>query len=533
MPQSQAAVAEKSPEKKILISERSHRWIGVGILVIAAVVVMVAWLIPRHWPFSRERVTQALEKQFAGKATFTAFRTTYLPHPGCVVWGLVIVPDAQAKDKTPLIIADRLVVMAHYWDVILRPGVVAHLRTEGLRVHIPTGEPFFRKDTAESHTLAEAIANGSLLEIGRQRGDPLRFEIHRLAMKSVGLKQRMSYDVAFQNPIPRGEIESRGTFGPWNSNDPGETPVSGRYKFRDADLGRFEGVEGILESEDSFGGTLTHIATHGTVKVPEFKVRRAGRSVPLESEYEAEVNGFNGDVHLKRTENSIVKTKVLANGDITGKPGEKGKTTTLELHSSGGRIQDLLRLFIKEKASPISGTISFRAHATVPPEDRPFEKDLRLSGDFGIEDQRFTKPETRKEIEHLSERSQGQKPKDDDEKEDPAGVVTNLKGHVEVRDGVATLTSITFTIPGGEANGHGTFNLVTHKIDFHGTLKTDAEFTKVAGGGMKSIFLKPFDAIFKRKPKGSEIPVKLTGTYEDPQAGLEITGGKKEKKSGE
>jgi hypothetical protein len=49
-------------------------------------------------------------------------------------------------------------------------------------------------------------------------------------------------------------------------------------------------------------------------------------------------------------------------------------------------------------------------------------------------------------------------------------------------------------------------------------------------GGIKSVFLKPFDAIFKKNPKGSEIPVKLTGTYEHPEPGLEITGGKKEKK---
>jgi hypothetical protein len=41
------------------------------------------------------------------------------------------------------------------------------------------------------------------------------------------------------------------------------------------------------------------------------------------------------------------------------------------------------------------------------------------------------------------------------------------------------------------------------------------------------VLLKPFDAIFKKKPKGAEIPVKMTGTYSHPEPGLEITGGNK------
>jgi hypothetical protein len=74
---------------------------------------------------------------------------------------------------------------------------------------------------------------------------------------------------------------------------------------------------------------------------------------------------------------------------------------------------------------------------------------------------------------------------------------------------------------------HGTFNLLNDKLDFHGTLKTDSNFTEMTGGGFKSIFLKPFDAIFKKNPKGAEIPVKVTGTYYHPEYALELSGGKK------
>jgi hypothetical protein len=77
---------------------------------------------------------------------------------------------------------------------------------------------------------------------------------------------------------------------------------------------------------------------------------------------------------------------------------------------------------------------------------------------------------------------------------------------------------------------HGTFNLVSQRIDFHGVLQTASDFSKVGGGGIKSILLKPLDAIFKKKPKGAEIPVKMTGTYSHPEFALEITGGKKAEK---
>jgi len=120
-----------------------------------------------------------------------------------------------------------------------------------------------------------------------------------------------------------------------------------------------------------------------------------------------------------------------------------------------------------------------------------------------------------------------EKNKGDDDEEDSSRVISGLKGHVELKDGVATLTNISFTVPGAVAYMHGTFNLLNERIDFHAVLKTDAEFSKVGGGGIKSIFLKPLDAIFKKKPKGAEIPVKLTGTYSHPEPGPELSGGKK------
>jgi hypothetical protein len=297
----------------------------------------------------------------------------------------------------------------------------------------------------------------------------------------------------------------------------------------------------VLNSHDNFQGTLGKIETHGSVDIPDFKVRRAARSSPIDSRFDAFVNGLNGDVHLEHVETVIVKTKVLARGSIEEEPGPRRKVTSLDLNVRNGRIQDVLRLFVKEPQSPIAGAISFRAHVTIPPAGRPFEQEVVLVGDFGIDESRFTKLETQKKVNNLSERAEGKKTEEKEKEEkkgdegadadDPERVVSDLRGHVELKNGVATLTNISFAIPGAIAYMHGTFNLVNEKIDFHGVLKTQAEFSKVGGGGIKSVLLKPFDAIFKKKPTGAEIPVKMTGTYSHPEPGLEITGGKKEDKN--
>jgi hypothetical protein len=543
MSQSHAdATGQRQPWQGSRFHIGRRRWlriVGVSILVLAVIGVV---LLGRHWPFSRQRVIEALQDDFHGTVTFSRFHRTFFPHPGCVAEGAALVRPGAKDGSPPFASAAKFVIRAHYLDLLLRPGYIAHIGLDGLQIHVPPHGSTLAAppDQKPSSTrVGEAVANNARLEIARQAGEPLRFEIHTLTLNAVSRKEGFSYDVAFLNALPPGEIQSRGHFGPWNASDPGQTPVRGTYKFEHAYLGVFNGIDGVLSSHDSFQGTLAQIETHGSVAILDFKVRRAARRSPIESRFVSLVNTLNGDVRLEHVETGIVRTDVLARGSVEGTRGRRGKVTSLDLNVSEGRIQDILRLFIREPRSPIVGTISFRAHVTIPPEGRPFEQEVVLVGDFGIDDGRFTKAETQKKVDNLSERAQGKKVDDkekdkskgnDPDDEDSSRVISGLKGHVVLKDGVAMLTNISFRVPGAIAYMHGTFNLRNEKVDFHGVLQTDAEFSKVGGGGIKSVFLKPFDAIFKKKPRGAEIPVKLTGTYAHPEAGLELSGGKKAEK---
>jgi hypothetical protein len=293
-------------------------------------------------------------------------------------------------------------------------------------------------------------------------------------------------------------------------------------------LGVFRGIAGTLSSTGDFAGRLGAIGIRGTIDIPNFKVVSGDHEVHLTSRFRASVNGTNGDVFLTQVETSFLQTSVATSGSIAGKQGQKGKTTSLDVEVDHGRIQDLLLLFVTAKHAPMNGEANFKAHIAIPPQGRPFLRELTLLGDFGIGEGAFTKPSMQTRVDEMSQSARGEK-KDPGKKksqpvaDDPENVVLNLRGHVELRDAVAKFTTLTFNVPGASARMDGTYNLLNQQIDFHGMLKTDAELSQETSG-IKSALLKPLDPLFKRKKAGAAIPVKMTGTYRDPQFGFDVVG---------
>jgi hypothetical protein len=90
-----------------------------------------------------------------------------------------------------------------------------------------------------------------------------------------------------------------------------------------------------------------------------------------------------------------------------------------------------------------------------------------------------------------------------------------------LRDATANLSNLAFVVRGASATTHGTYQLETHKIDLHGILKSEAELSKMSSG-FKSVLLRPFNGLFKKKHAGAVVPVHLVGTYEDPQPGVDV-----------
>ena len=104
----------------------------------------------------------------------------------------------------------------------------------------------------------------------------------------------------------------------------------------------------------------------------------------------------------------------------------------------------------------------------------------------------------------------------------PENVLSNLKSNADLIHGVARFSNLTFGVPGADAQMHGTYNVINHRIDLHGNMRVATRISKTSTG-MKSFALKVLDPLFRKKKKGEVVPVHVEGTYEKPEFGLDIT----------
>jgi hypothetical protein len=311
-------------------------------------------------------------------------------------------------------------------------------------------------------------------------------------------------------------VTAFGKFGVWNKSAPGQTPISGEYKFEQADLGVYHGIAGRLSSTGEFGGTLGHIDISGTTDTPYFEVKSGKHPVKVATEFSAYVDGTRGDTFLKRVDAHFLKTHIVAQGNIAKSPTGKEKTALIDLTSSNARIEDILRLFVKADRAPMSGSVTLRAKAEIPPGHRRFLEKVNLRGSFGIGAGIFSKPSTQEGVNKLSAGARGEK-----DPADPETVLTDLTGQAVLEDGTAKFSDLSFGVPGAAARMHGTYNLISHKIDLRGQMQVDSKISNTTSGA-KALLLKVMEPFFKKRHKGEVVPVRISGTYEHPTYGLDL-----------
>ena len=510
-------------------------------------------LLAKHWPFSRAKVLHDLEEASLSSVQVGSFRETYFPRPGCILERVTFQHNPK-PGSPPLITVQSLRIESTFTGLFTRH--VMRIRADGLQILVPprgSGE-HFQNYKRSQFVIDELIADGATLQVASRdpQKQPLRFSFHNFELSNIGNTGPASFKAKFSNPEPPGEVTTGGKFGPWNPDDVGKVAVSGDYSFHDAALGTFRGIAGILASSGKFSGTLNRIEVQGQTHTPNFKVASSLHEVQLETQFHAVVNGEDGNTALPQVSATFWKTTVLAQAMVEGTHGQPGKNASVELSSTDGRIQDLLLLFARSPHSPMSGVVSFRAKVSIPHGKRPFLQKVELQGDFGIDSGSFSKPATQEGVNRLSQgASGGEKPKtaekdnstkeEDNKKEEEkkheskddnsvdaaATVLSNLKGHVLLKGGTARFSNLSFSVPGAVAQMQGTYNLITEKVDLHGTLKTDSAPSNTTQG-VKSVLMKVLDPFFKKKAVGYAMPVKITGTFDHPSFGLDL-GGKNDK----
>src|SRR5262249_14857706 len=87
-------------------------------------------------------------------------------------------------------------------------------------------------------------------------------------------------------------------------------------------------------------------------------------------------------------------------------------------------------------------------------------------------------------------------------------------------DGRLELSDLTFEVPGTKVRLTGQYALRAETLDFHGTLSMDAKLSETQSG-LKSLLLKAVDPLF-RKNGMSQLPIKISGTRNNPSFGLDV-----------
>jgi hypothetical protein len=493
----------------------SGKLILIAILVFAAFCAVVL-IFSRHWPFAEAPVLRNLREASDSQVTARGFRETYFPSPGCVLEGVVF--HHGPSEANALITIETLTIQGSYSGLLTNS--ISRIIAQGMRVEIPpfgTGAPFHT--TKSKLTIGEIVANGAAIDFDSKdpESQPLRFLIHEASLQNVGWSGPITYRLKVRNPKPPGEITTSGKFGIWTQTDAGETPISGEYKFEQTDLSIYAGIAGTLSSTGKFGGKLSHIDISGETDTPDFEVKSGRHPVRLTTQFSAYVDGTRGDVFLKRVDADFWKSHIIVEGSIAKPSAGEGKIAVIHLQANNARIEDLLRLFVKADRPPMSGNVNFRARAEIPSGPEGFLRKVKLLGRFGVDAGTFSAPSTQEGVNKLSADARGEKASNDSET-----VLTDLTGREDLLYGTATFTDLSFGVPGAAARLHGTYDLINEKIDLRGQIKLDTQISNTQNGP-KALLLKAIQPFFKKKKKKEIVPVRISGTYDHPTFGLDLS----------
>lgn len=506
-------------------------------LVLCVTAGLLIYLGSRLDPMAREYVVRGLEEKFNSDVQLGHLDVSLFPEPSATATAVTLRQRGR-PDVPPLIQFDKLVIRAGFEGLIGGTKRIRSLRFEGLKINIPPKDPNDKRpipkandsnsddkdDKKVDFVISRIEADGTVLKIHPKEDwkEPLTWDMKRLTLRSAGVNRAMDFQTTLINAKPPGEIESKGKFGPWIADDPGLTPVSGDYTFENADLSVFKGIAGMLASKGNYRGVLERIEADGNTTTPDFRLTSAGQSVPLTTQFHAIIDGTSGDTLLQPVNAKLGDTAIRCQGGVTSKKGVKGKEIALDVAINGG-IQDILRLTVKSQKPAMMGAIQTNAKMNIPPGDRDVIEKLRLAGNFTMANVRFTAPEIQQKIDEMSKRAQGQPEAEADR------VASKFGGSFVLANSNIDMPKLTYVMPGALVNLKGSYGIRSEKIDFQGTLRMDARISQTTTG-VKSILLKAVDPFFAKDGAGAVIPIKIAGTREKPEYGLNFRGNKDKSK---
>ena len=501
-----------------------------GAVLVIALAGLAVWAA-RSAPRLRDRVVDAINARFESQLSLDSLDPSIFPKPRAAGRMLTLRHNGRT-DVPPLITIDSFETSASIAGLMGTPVHLDTVKIGGLTVRMPPGglnpdksggddEPHRAHPERPSPLLIDRIESRSArVEIHSRRPGrlPRVWDIQNLVMTDFGALKGSPFTAGLINPIPRGVIDTTGTFGPWHADEPGFTPVSGNYLFQNADMNVIKGLDGTLSSAGTYRGVLERIEVEGTTEMPDFSLDLAGQPVPLNTRFKAIVDGTNGDTILERVDAVLNKSAIVATGSIVRTQEVKGRHIDLDVTLEGARLEDLMQLAVKAAQPPLTGQIDLVTHLVLPAGPDDVVDRLQLDGAFQLAQARFTNINVQRRITTLSRRGRGE---ESDEGAERERVVSNLRGRFTLNNATLRFSELTFAVPGSVVQLRGAYNLRSQQMDFRGELLTDATLADMTSG-VKSLLARVAQPLFRRKGGGSRLPIRISGTRAKPEFGLDM-----------
>src|ERR1700721_531201 len=292
-------MTEETPKR---VSRRSMVIVGAVVALVCLALIAASYALkPTIRRIVRHRVETSLQAQFQSSVQFSDFHIVLFPRVRVIINDLIMRhqgrPDIPPRD--------------------LGGPPLTHGTDEDLTKKYPI-------------MIDEIDADDALVVILRKHaGDPPNeFVIHKLVMNNVDFEQPVAFHAVIINPKPRGEIHCDGEFGPWQADQPSETPGSGNYVLRDADLGGLKGISGTLTSTGTCSGLLDYLKGEGATDTPNFALRTNAHPLALHTDFSVIVDGTNGNTILSNVTAKFLHTTLVTHGKVVGpRPNVKGPPT--------------------------------------------------------------------------------------------------------------------------------------------------------------------------------------------------------------
>ena len=508
-------------------SRRRSKWpylAGIVVGLLAGLTLFVFLRTRNMEDRTREWVVRELQQRFNSDVELETLHVNLLPQMGVDGAGLSI-RYHHRRDLPPMFHVAKFSFNLGILGILRAPRHIAGVYVENMTITIPPrGEMKEPKPASNAKKFIpsviadEIVCNDTDLVIvpKKQGKEPLDFDIHDLVLKSVGADKPFDFHGNLTNAKPQGEIATRGTFGPWDVDEPGDTPVTGSYEFRDADLGPFPGIAGTLSSTGAYHGQLNEIEVAGNTDTPNFSLDPVGHPVPLHTDFSATVNGTDGDTYLHPVRATLGRSLIIAEGSVVRVPEKQGHIIKLDIDAPDARIQDILNLAVNSDKPLLTGPAKIKAKLLLPPGKQKVLQKMILDGQVGLEDAQWSSAKIRDKLASLSRHAEGQP-----ENEEAGSSVSDLHGDFRLEKAIIRFRTLRFSVPGALVALTGNYDIREANLDFSGQLRLQAKLSQTVTG-KKSFFLKAVDPFFSKEGAGTLLPITITGTREAPMLGVSV-----------